>query len=373
MSNKLVLHIGFPKTGTTSLQTWLDLNSTQLENYRIRYYPSFRHNGSAHHQLGIYAKNHNWALIKNVFAENKSSKSDEIDVISTESLTSLSDHEIKKLYKVLYEFYDEILIYATTRLSYSLIKSQHGQQIREGFIYSNIEEFSIKALNHANFLYLKDSLEPWSSNNKNNKNNVYIRIIEKNIDGFDGDSIHNFINTFFETKKIDIKKFNKSSKNSNTSLSSAQIEYLRLMHNHIKYLWQDDVNWDLRRYVYFCFSNIDKDFIQLKDFEDQSTQKFMIKLLKNLILDKEKELRKLNNDFNILMPSNLMITNFYKDSIIKIKNSNNLIDKSSIKYKFTTNQKDLIDDLLNFYKSKDIYNLGPSQQLFEYRKYKNPN
>ena len=73
MINKLVLHIGFPKTGTTSLQILLDQNSDSLEEIGIRYHPSFRQNGSAHHNIGILANNNKWKLIKDEFKSCRAS------------------------------------------------------------------------------------------------------------------------------------------------------------------------------------------------------------------------------------------------------------------------------------------------------------
>lgn len=42
--NRLVLHFGMPKTGTTSLQRFLAENRKQLENYGWTY-PDFRYPG----------------------------------------------------------------------------------------------------------------------------------------------------------------------------------------------------------------------------------------------------------------------------------------------------------------------------------------
>lgn len=365
MNRKLILHIGFPKTGTTALQSWFNNNNTLENQLGIRYHPSFKFNGGGHHKIAMLAKSQSWDIIKNNFLSNKHAKDNSIDLVSSEKLMSLNSEEIKNLYKLLYEFYDEIQVYITVRTALSMIKSVYGQQVREGFMHMDLKKFSERALKHARWSDYKETLSDWSLPNKNKENSVHIRIIEKNIPNHNGDSIQNFIDLFVTKKNFSLDPKSINSSIANSSLSSAQIEFLRLMSSYLPKLWKKNVDPGLRRFVYFCFSKADPEFRKLKNFEHLNTQQHLIELSKHLLYRKE-AIYRFSKNYDVILPSPEMITDFYKANIQRLYMQKNLISSSDSKYKISNNQMASINDIIRFYETHNIQNLGPSEQYNQY-------
>lgn len=53
---RLIIHAGFAKTGTTTLQSFLNTHRDELLNEKILYPLQFLHDGSAHHKIPMLIK-----------------------------------------------------------------------------------------------------------------------------------------------------------------------------------------------------------------------------------------------------------------------------------------------------------------------------
>lgn len=353
--NKLILHIGLAKTGTTTLQNYFHNNKKNLEELGISYPSEFLHDGGAHHLLAILAKNGEYETIKKTLTTIEKK---EITVISSEELSTLDISEISKLNAILEEFFTEIKIIITTRTAYSLLINNYKQQIREGYIQISLIEFWEQAKKHARFLRLNQLKDDWSTE----KNSVEIFSTETGLDNYNGDIIYHFSKLLNK----DISSFPKQSQNLNKSLSSSQIEMVRTIYYQTPKLWHPKITWDCRRFVYFAFQNISNNFKSLSEKND-----FNFIMYEKLVFEDCCE----NFDEK---QQNAMRTPPHEESHINWKNKkirslnsgmNTLSDNRS--YLLDKNDRDLIKDLLDFYqKNENIRNLGPSVQLLKYKENK---
>ena len=59
MKKKIILHIGSPKTGTTSLQNWLISNKIFLERHNIDFYSDGYISPANHYELALCSYKNN--------------------------------------------------------------------------------------------------------------------------------------------------------------------------------------------------------------------------------------------------------------------------------------------------------------------------
>ncbi len=178
---KIYLHIGTHKTGTTSIQKFLDCNRNKLLDLDYLYPLSGRPKtlSIAQHRLpwGVRREKkfrgkwedigQEWVKLHEEIAQEKK----ENVVVSAEDFSSLNAKRIAILKKHLSRYNTKIVIYLRKQDEFFL--SLYAQVLKTGF-YKSIEEY-IKLERHRGNYYA--FLEPWSK--AFGKENIVIKVYEK--------------------------------------------------------------------------------------------------------------------------------------------------------------------------------------------------
>ena len=220
---KIVFHTGLHKTGSTSVQTFLDCNSEILERNSI-FYPKISdvYLLGAHHPMAKLILNGSYEILESSIRkilDYSISKSINTIIFSSEDFEYLSKSHYIHL-KNLFKGFD-IKVVTFVRPQVELILSQYSQQIREGYIRLSFKEFYRDALQYAEFLKLKSII----LQQYNLTENVIIRsIYDENYKKVnvvrDFIRIINFDENLLELGFIDKYVFN-------NSLSAVQLNYIK--------------------------------------------------------------------------------------------------------------------------------------------------
>lgn len=145
---RVFLHIGLPKTGTTTLQNFLFKFSEELKSEGILYSRNLGFRGkdrslrTGHHSLAydvLGIKGHGdgtyWSKL---FEEINNSNSDTI-IISAEAFWLCSEAEICKVAKYLENYSVKIIVYLRNPLSFLI--SLYKQRIKKGHYYQSFRKF----------------------------------------------------------------------------------------------------------------------------------------------------------------------------------------------------------------------------------------
>jgi len=178
---KFFLHIGFGKTGTTSIQDYLFNNK---ERYASVYcYPEVGLRGSGQHNLAPLGKESFEAedsirytkLVKFLSTTKKSPTT----IISSEYFCFAKQGFIKDIHRFLQEFDVRIIFYVRNQID--LIQSAFLQWQREGWDYQGSLESYFKAHGHA-FDFMS-RIEPWAD--CFGADNIIARVYDKKVTGKD--------------------------------------------------------------------------------------------------------------------------------------------------------------------------------------------
>jgi hypothetical protein len=227
----IYLHIGFSKTGTTSLQRFFSCNSGAFRDRGVIYPEAFRYN-NCHHKLFWLTKpflsNQN-AEAQRVLAtedlqETYKNFAREFDafggntaLFSSELFSNFrSPQKIESVIKLFSHFDLKIIVYLRRQDEYLI--SMYGQLVMGGFTTSNFTDFrKARNLDYNEFLSL------WEKQIK--RKNIIVRAFDR--DGFyGGDIFHDLIDglglKWDETLSVPAKE-------SNISAGPEEIEFKRLV------------------------------------------------------------------------------------------------------------------------------------------------
>ncbi|MBN2286723.1 MAG: hypothetical protein JXI43_09770 [Tissierellales bacterium] len=345
MMKQLILHIGMPKTGTTSIQEMLYKNGRLLREFGV-YYPSCLH----HHNLKfapLFKKDSkksapvlkrfnvdidalfdsltkDWNQVIDTFQEGQM-------IISSETLYFYNLQDIKMLHDFLDQRFDSVKILAYVRPVESLIPSRIQQEIKQNFFNNDIEGSLQFFKNISHYGFINDWADLFG------KENMIVRPFVKNCLK-SGDVIEDFFESIgrsdFNIKSLNYQKMNDSlGKNAILFLEKLNKRYPVLKNNEINvergfakkdlplsiYRNLDDekfmldfgfskeeaekINQDIDRVNVFLDSSEKFDYVQAKDHDEpldkQLSQDFLVKLLNGYHLfldDKLTELEKLERD-----------------------------------------------------------------------------
>jgi hypothetical protein len=157
---KVYLHIGFGKTGTTSIQDYLFFNrEVRKSDY---FYPEIGLRGSGHHNLATYGKDEFSDFEKNLYAnlkQNLKNLNEKIPtIISSEFFCFSKPSCVKNIYYYLHEFDVGIVFYF--RKQVPLIQSAFLQWQRMGWNYQGTIEDFFKV--HAQSFDFMKRIGPWA-------------------------------------------------------------------------------------------------------------------------------------------------------------------------------------------------------------------
>lgn len=159
MKKILYLHIGFGKTGTTSIQNHLNLQRENLSNSGILY-PSVGQQNSGHHLLAVLGTDEiqeaTLSEYNKLLSEINSSKCPKT-ILSSENFCFMSKQYVAHIADLFSHLETKIIFYA--RPQTELIESTYLEWIKTGKKYTRtIDEF-FKTHSHGfNFI---ERLEPW--------------------------------------------------------------------------------------------------------------------------------------------------------------------------------------------------------------------
>ncbi len=130
--NRLFLHIGMPKTGTTTLQFMLDANRKALEDNSVLY-PQTGYTGSlhdrGHHELVRAAKNRNHALYAELRDELDSSAA-AVAILSSEEFSLATPSDIGFIKQALEGVDVKIVVYLREQASF--VEALYNQAVKTG-------------------------------------------------------------------------------------------------------------------------------------------------------------------------------------------------------------------------------------------------
>lgn len=179
---QIYIHIGPPKTGTTTIQNSLFLNRSKLATNSI-YVPKTGtlRNNTGHHNLAwdsLGSKNFSkqygsWQRLLKEIKKNKSSKT----ILSAEAFSSFDTEKIQQLRTLLREF--EVYIVFYVRRQDKKIQSQWSERTKSPTLYKNCDEFS-KWIEKNNYQYRNsDYYELYQRWKGVFGNNILIRVLER--------------------------------------------------------------------------------------------------------------------------------------------------------------------------------------------------
>ncbi len=142
----IVLHIGFPKAGSTTIQTFLEANQEQLRTLSIDYTRVGRRRQKAHHTLAFELKG--WDARMNPKAGRLEDVARHVrrsghatTILSSELFSDLKPRQIRHLAKELAPAEQPFRIILIMRDQLSAIVSLYGQKIRYGDKTFDFDEF----------------------------------------------------------------------------------------------------------------------------------------------------------------------------------------------------------------------------------------
>ncbi len=221
---QLYIHIGLHKTGTSSIQEFLSVNSEVLQRRKI-IYPHTEKKNNAHYSLAWSLNEKKkkqtelsprliWETMEKEFYDKEFDKI----IISSEAFSHLSEIEIKNFYQLVHQYRPKIILYL--RRQDHLIQSVYSQRIKQpkNNFSMTINEFLLNIDYPLNF---QGFIESWE--NYFGIKNLLIRVYEK-------EQLKNgLINDFLGCLEInDVNNEYSLPAGKNISIERTAIEILRL-------------------------------------------------------------------------------------------------------------------------------------------------
>lgn len=223
---KLFIHIGLGKTGTTSLQNFFWRNREVLAKHGV-IYPELGNVASAHHLLSphrpIFLKG--WKFLDAAdWMPALAHTADRPVLISSELISSLDAAAVAPFAEALAPYFDAQIIVYVRRID-NLIMADYNQQIKAGLQKFRLEDVVANIFSRMRF---DTRLQPWLS--AFGQENVHVRAYERG-QFRNKDICEDFI---WQTFGIDrFEDFKADDENPNARFSFAALEYKRIINNII--------------------------------------------------------------------------------------------------------------------------------------------
>jgi hypothetical protein len=236
MKKKIYIHIGWHKTGTTSIQDFLLKNRTKLINQEKIYYPSEGMLVCAHHTIAWAFQNKKtspWGAIEipnggaEKFIENIRTSADsqecETVIMSSEEFCTFKRNEIQALHAALEKNNFETKIIGYIRRQDQMIESAYNMEVK--WWGSRLtKNFSDYLKIRSQLIKYTPVIEEWAS--VFGLNNTIIRHFSQ--EKLDGNDIRI---DFGNALKIDLKNLEISTERVNDSLATQTLEFVRIINN----------------------------------------------------------------------------------------------------------------------------------------------
>jgi len=245
MKKKLFVHIGTHKTGTTSLQVFLDKHQDDLLAQDF-FYPKIGWYHHAQHMLAFHLQNvypahmpkpedNIWEQLNEIIESNNCNKV----ILSSEEFSVIDKSAIEKLKNYLKNFEVKIIVYLRSQVS--LFESMYNQQVKDW--KSPRKEpinffLTMPELIYQKFNYL-ENLKNWAE--FFGKENIIVEVYKD----------YSTIDSFSNIVGIDKSKINNSAStiDVNKSISLKSLEIMRLS----KHLIKDE---DIRKKLFFLSTSL---------------------------------------------------------------------------------------------------------------------
>lgn len=138
---KIIVHIGWHKTGTTAIQSFLKKNTLKLIDENKLYYPSEGLVNSAHHAIAWALQGKDNSPLNNLYTGNKSNLIQQAIesgkkhgcknlIFSSEEFCTFSEKQIENLKEILNYGNNKIIIIAYVRRQDLLIESSYNMEVK---------------------------------------------------------------------------------------------------------------------------------------------------------------------------------------------------------------------------------------------------
>ncbi len=236
MNKKLYLHIGWHKTGSTSIQHFLLKNKQKLINEEKIYYPDEGLLKSAHHLISWGFRNippssfrmgevpvQGADEIFNDISNSAYQNNCNTVIVSSEDFCALQPDEIKQLVSVIQRHHFDIKMIAYLRRQDQFFESAYNMQVKWWVTRYKLD-FSDYLKSHNTIIDYTSAIEGWA--NALGAENIILRPFnqEKLIGG---DVRTDFCNTV----GINWKNYGITIERTNISLSAQTLEFLKTMNN----------------------------------------------------------------------------------------------------------------------------------------------
>ncbi|KGR90093.1 hypothetical protein CD30_13600 [Ureibacillus massiliensis 4400831 = CIP 108448 = CCUG 49529] len=179
MKKKLIIHIGTPKTGTTSIQNTLYASRLSFMDYGL-YYPKFLPHDHIYGFTSLFKDdpenliffrqkdlksdqmNEKQTLYKNNWIKEFETFQGHCFIISAEKLSELTIDEVRKVKNFVEQYFEEIEIIVYVRPFNALIPSAIQESIKGGFVSSSFEDLFRLCMNDKNhWIFYSNSIKSW--------------------------------------------------------------------------------------------------------------------------------------------------------------------------------------------------------------------
>ena len=275
---KAVIHIGSHKTGTSTIQSFLETNRNSLKKQGIyvpkgRYFnwakqvellvaaaipdawhsrPILSHCG--HYQCARVFKRKFSAIDqekiwKRFWRENKvNCNQDDLVVFSCEELGILTSGEIEKLKKLMKSLFDDVTIVLYLRRQPEFLISFYNTRVRGGLLW-NFSDYLDQPEEDSNLAY-HEIVKRWSIFGKDK---LKIRVFDKR--EFHGNDL---LSDFANAVGFDMRGLERVA-NQNLSIDSGSVEFLRLLNSHIPATYDQWTLNPIRLQLRKCFDAMESD------------------------------------------------------------------------------------------------------------------
>jgi hypothetical protein len=181
----IIIHIGWHKTGTTSVQAFLKKNYYQLISENKLYYPSEGLVSYGHHQIAWSLKGDKspWGKLssanENILIEKAIESGKKLGcqnlVFSSEAFCTFSENEIVKLNEILNYESNKVIIVAYVRRQDLLIESSYNMEVK-GWGSRMTDGFQQYVKNKTPYILYDSALDSWA--NVFGLENIKVRIYD---------------------------------------------------------------------------------------------------------------------------------------------------------------------------------------------------
>ncbi|GAA0741966.1 sulfotransferase domain-containing protein [Ideonella azotifigens] len=218
----IILHIGLNKTGTSSIQDFMNMNAAKLLRHGMCY-PTTGRDGTAHHALSRWIKvnKDDPAALESEMVKSlrKEIEGTRITVLSSEDFHTLTDRGVEMMKEILKDHRVKVVVYLREHLNY--LASWYQQNVQGTHLSCAFDTFC-----YFNKKPLHAIVERWAA--VFGKQHVSVRVYDR-AQLLGGDIVQDFLEQV--NPRLDVAKLKRKPYESNPSVSGNLLFAKRLINN----------------------------------------------------------------------------------------------------------------------------------------------